>query len=112
MTYQGAWSKRGEWLELMPGKWLLNQPDRDEATASWLLETMGMPAKLYRKLRHEQGIQWRGDRLRLILFPLRDYGIEQGGRTCTCCTRMIFASLSKNLPVWPCILINNRRRPR
>lgn len=76
MSYTGRWSKRGEWLEMTPGKALLNQPDRMEATAKWLLDTVGMPEKLYRKLHHEQGIQWRGDRLRLVLFPYRDYGIE------------------------------------
>ncbi|GAA0851543.1 RluA family pseudouridine synthase [Bifidobacterium pullorum subsp. gallinarum] len=76
MSYKGNWSKRGEWLELTPGKVLLSQPDREQAAAKWLLETFGMPEKLYRKLRHEQGIQWRGDRLRLVLFPYRDYGIE------------------------------------
>ncbi|MFB4321018.1 RluA family pseudouridine synthase [Paenibacillus sp. JNUCC32] len=76
MSYGGSWSKRGEWLEMTPGKVLLGQPDRDEAAAKWLLETVGMPEKLYRKLHHEQGIQWRGDRLRLVLFPYREYGIE------------------------------------
>lgn len=76
MSYGGNWSKRGEWLEMTPGKTLLGQPDRNEAAAKWLVETVGMPEKLYRKLHHEQGIQWRGDRLRLVLFPYRDYGIE------------------------------------
>lgn len=76
MSYGGSWNKRGEWLEMTPGKALLGQSDRDEAAAKWLLETVGMPEKLYRKLHHEQGIQWRGDRLRLVLFPYREYGIE------------------------------------
>ncbi|MBT2760410.1 RluA family pseudouridine synthase [Paenibacillus sp. ISL-20] len=76
MSYVGNWSKRGEWLEMTPGKALLSQPDRNEAAAKWLIETVGMPEKLYRKLHHEQGIQWRGDRLRLVLFPYRNYGIE------------------------------------
>lgn len=76
MSYQGSWDKRGEWLELIPGKSIAGQADREEAARQWLLETVGMPEKLYRKLRHERGIEWRGDRLRLILFPYREYGVE------------------------------------
>lgn len=76
MSYQGGWNKRGEWLELTPGKSIAGQADREEAVRKWLLETVGMPEKLYRRLRHERGIEWRGDRLRLVLFPYREYGIE------------------------------------
>lgn len=76
MSYEGSWVRRGEWLELTPGKALTGQPDREEATAKWLLDTLEMPEKLLRKLRHHEGIQWRGDRLRLHLFPLREAGIE------------------------------------
>ncbi|ANY72401.1 RNA pseudouridine synthase [Paenibacillus ihbetae] len=76
MSYQGSWVRRGEWLEMTPGKALTGQADREEAAGRWLLDTVGMPEKLYRKLRQEQGIRWRGDRLSLVLFPYREYGIE------------------------------------
>lgn len=76
MSYQGNWVRRGEWLELTPGKVLTGQADRDEATLKWLLKTVEMPEKLLRKLQHSDGIQWRGDRLRLALFPSRAAGIE------------------------------------
>lgn len=42
----------------------------------WLLETVGMPEKLHLRLRREGGIQWKGDRLRLALFPDREAGLE------------------------------------
>jgi 23S rRNA pseudouridine1911/1915/1917 synthase len=35
-----------------------------------------MPEKLHARLRREGGIQWKGDRLRLALFPYREAGIE------------------------------------
>lgn len=76
MSYKGNWVRRGEWLELTPGKVLTGQTDREGVTAKWLLETVGMPEKLLRKLQHSDGIQWRGDRLRLALFPAREAGIE------------------------------------
>ncbi|WP_054956389.1 RluA family pseudouridine synthase [Paenibacillus dakarensis] len=76
MSYQGSWVRRGEWLELTPGKVLTGQSDREEATFKWLLETVDIPEKLLRKLQHSEGIQWRGDRLRLSLFPPREAGIE------------------------------------
>lgn len=76
MSYQGNWVRRGEWLEMTPGKVLTSQSDRKEATMKWLLEQVGMPEKLLRKLQHSDGIQWRGDRLRLALFPPREAGIE------------------------------------
>lgn len=76
MSYQGNWVRRGEWLEMTPGKVLTSQSDREEATMKWLLEQVGMPEKLLKKLQHSDGIQWRGDRLRLALFPPREAGIE------------------------------------
>jgi 23S rRNA pseudouridine1911/1915/1917 synthase len=72
----GAWVRRGEWLEAMPGRVLTGAADKIAATDGWLLNTVGMPAKLHVRLRHEGGIQWRGDRLRLALFPERAAGIE------------------------------------
>ncbi|MWV46734.1 RluA family pseudouridine synthase [Paenibacillus sp. HJL G12] len=50
--------------------------NRDEATAAWLLETLGMPEKLLKHLRANKGMEWRGDRLRLALFPVQPAGIE------------------------------------
>ncbi|KKO51846.1 RluA family pseudouridine synthase [Paenibacillus sp. DMB20] len=76
MSYRGSWARRGEWLELTPGKALTGLTDRDEATDKWLTDTVFMPEKLAKKLRHNGGIQWRGDRLRLSLFPSREAGIE------------------------------------
>lgn len=75
-----AWRRRGEWLELTPGKVLTGAADRNEATARWLLETLGMPEKLFRQLQANRGIEWRGDRLRLALFPVRPAGIEPAWR--------------------------------
>ncbi|QCT01967.1 pseudouridine synthase, RluA family [Paenibacillus algicola] len=74
--YQGAWLRRGEWLELTPGKVLTAASDRESATEAWLKEQLGMPEKLIRCLRSEGALQWRGDRLRLQLFPAVAAGIE------------------------------------
>lgn len=72
----GAWKRRGEWLEAMPGRAVTGAADKDAAIDLWLLETAGMPVKLHARLRREGGIQWRGDRLRLALWPQREAGIE------------------------------------
>lgn len=72
----GAWTRRGEWLEAMPGRAVTGAADTVEAVDRWLLETAGMPPKLHAKLRRDGGIQWKGDRLRLALFPYREAGIE------------------------------------
>ncbi|MGN7359878.1 RluA family pseudouridine synthase [Paenibacillus sp. SAF-054] len=71
-----TWTRRGQWLELSPGKSLSAAPDRDEAAAAWLLGTLGMPEKLLNRLRADKGMEWRGDRLRLALFPVQPAGIE------------------------------------
>ncbi|OMF90632.1 RluA family pseudouridine synthase [Paenibacillus sp. FSL R7-0273] len=60
----------------MPGRALTGAADKEAAIDRWLLETAGMPAKLHARLRREGGIQWRGDRLRLALWPEREAGIE------------------------------------
>ncbi|MEF2968010.1 RluA family pseudouridine synthase [Paenibacillus sp. M1] len=65
-----AGQRRGEWLELMPGK--LNPPEhggRYEAALVWLERELVFPAKLLRTLDAEGGIKLAGDRLRLRLFP-------------------------------------------
>ncbi|ETT42717.1 RluA family pseudouridine synthase [Paenibacillus sp. FSL R7-269] len=72
----GKWTRRGEWLEAMPGRVITSAADRTAAIDAWLLGVAGMPEKLHARLRREDGIQWRGDRLRLALFPHREAGIE------------------------------------
>lgn len=55
--------KRGEWLEI---------PDQLAATGSveeWLLNRVGIPQKLINKLKQEQGIRQKSDRVMLHLFP-------------------------------------------
>lgn len=71
-----TWSRRGQWLELSPGKSLSAASNRDEAAAAWLLGTLGMPEKLLNRLRTNKEIEWKGDRLRLALFPVQPAGIE------------------------------------
>jgi 23S rRNA pseudouridine1911/1915/1917 synthase len=68
--------RRGEWLEATPGKVITGAEDREAAIDKWLLETVRMPEKLHTRLRREDKIQWKGDRLRLALFPDREAGIE------------------------------------
>lgn len=75
-TGGGAWTRRGEWLEVTPGKVITGAEDTGAAVDKWLLETVGMPEKLHLRLRREGGIQWKGDRLRLALFPYHEAGIE------------------------------------
>ena len=72
----GRWTRRGEWLEVTPGKVITGAEDKEVAIDKWLLETVRMPEKLHARLRKEGGIQWKGDRLRLALFPEKDAGIE------------------------------------
>jgi 23S rRNA pseudouridine1911/1915/1917 synthase len=75
MSYQGSWSRRGEWLELFPDKAIRDSDNREAETLTWLLNAVEMPEKLLRRLKHEKGIQWIGDKLRLVLFPDRPLGI-------------------------------------
>ncbi|KWX77783.1 RluA family pseudouridine synthase [Paenibacillus jilunlii] len=60
----------------MPGRVITSAAEPEAAIDKWLLDTAGMPAKLHARLRREGGIQWKGDRLRLALFPYREAGIE------------------------------------
>ncbi|MBY9079403.1 RluA family pseudouridine synthase [Paenibacillus sp. HN-1] len=60
----------------MPGRSLLAAEDRIAAACLWLSETVGMPDKLRERLLRENGIQLKGDRLRLALFPSREPGID------------------------------------
>nr|WP_280521418.1 RluA family pseudouridine synthase [Paenibacillus mangrovi] len=63
-------------MELTPGKSLSLAEDRDQAAAAWLLESLGMPEKLLKQLQSKKGMEWKGDRLRLALFPVQQPGIE------------------------------------
>lgn len=76
ITGGGSFTRRGEWLEVTPGKIITGAQDTQAAIDKWLKETIGMPEKLHERLRREGGIQWKGDRLRLALFPDREAGIE------------------------------------
>ncbi|MCK8488871.1 RluA family pseudouridine synthase [Paenibacillus sp. MBLB2552] len=72
MSRKLSWTRRGEWLELMPGKLPLREgQNRLDAAAAWLEEELLAPPKLLRKLRAEDGIKLAGDRLRLLAFPPR-----------------------------------------
>lgn len=62
--------RRGEWLEVTPGKLSISEDGgRYQAALTWLEEVLGVPTKLLRKLQHEGGIKLAGDRLRIQLFP-------------------------------------------
>ncbi|MHA0857055.1 RluA family pseudouridine synthase [Paenibacillus sp. CMAA1364] len=76
MSYNGNWSRRGEWLELNASKDVSRSDNREMQTLEWLLNVVGMPEKLLRRLQHEKGIQWHGDKLRIAIFPSRALGIE------------------------------------
>ncbi|WP_339817200.1 RluA family pseudouridine synthase [Paenibacillus sp. FSL R7-0216] len=72
MSRKLSWTRRGEWLELMPGKLPAREGlDRLDAAKAWLEEELQAPPKLLRKLRAEDGIKLAGDRLRLLAFPPR-----------------------------------------
>ncbi|WP_232436765.1 RluA family pseudouridine synthase [Paenibacillus senegalimassiliensis] len=67
-----AWSRRGEWLELMPGKLSPAEgQDRVDAALVWLSDHLNAPPKLIRRLLAEGGVKLAGDRLRLHLFSPR-----------------------------------------
>ncbi|MDU2239782.1 MAG: RluA family pseudouridine synthase [Paenibacillus sp.] len=72
MSGKFTWTRRGEWLELMPGKLPMREgQDRLDAAAAWLEEGLQAPPKLLRRLRAEGGVKLAGDRLRLLAFPAR-----------------------------------------
>ncbi|GGA36483.1 RluA family pseudouridine synthase [Paenibacillus physcomitrellae] len=75
----GVGIRRGEWLELTPGKALKGAEDKRAAAAEWLANEAGMPEKLLRRLIAEGEIKPAGDRLRVRVFPERDYGFEPIG---------------------------------
>lgn len=71
-----SWKRRGEWLELMPGKVVTGSTDRQLAAEQWLLTELSFPEKLFRQLKANHGIQLAGDRLRLALFASQPIDVE------------------------------------
>ncbi|WP_063566725.1 RluA family pseudouridine synthase [Paenibacillus sp. O199] len=71
-----SWKRRGEWLELMPGKAVTGSSDRQTAAEQWLLSELQLPEKMLRQLKTNQGIQLAGDRLRLALFASQPIDVE------------------------------------
>lgn len=71
-----SWKRRGEWLELMPGKAVTGSSDKPKAAEQWLLSELQFPEKLLRQLKANQGIQLAGDRLRLALFASQPIDVE------------------------------------
>lgn len=83
MSSVNSAKRRGEWLELTPGKLSVAEGgSRYEAALLWLAEKLDFPQKLLRTLETNGGIKLAGDRLRLHIFPPRTsqyepYGHEQ-----------------------------------
>lgn len=71
-----SWKRRGEWLELMPGKVVTGSSDRQTAAEQWLLSELQLPEKMLRQLKTNQGLQLAGDRLRLALFASQPIDVE------------------------------------
>ncbi|MGO4733275.1 RluA family pseudouridine synthase [Paenibacillus sp. 2KB_22] len=71
-----SWKRRGEWLELMPGKAVTGSTDKQMAAEQWLLSELQFPEKLLRQLKANRGIQLAGDRLRLALFASQPIDVE------------------------------------
>ncbi|UHA74368.1 RluA family pseudouridine synthase [Paenibacillus sp. 481] len=69
------WKRRGEWLELMPGKAVLAS---DETLHNWLLQQMRMPNHMLRTMLAQDGIRKAGDRLRLHVFKPEACDVEAG----------------------------------
>ncbi|QOS80811.1 RluA family pseudouridine synthase [Paenibacillus sp. JNUCC31] len=71
-----SWKRRGEWIELMPGKVVTGSSDRQTAAEQWLLSELQLPEKMLRQLKKNQGVQLAGDRLRLALFASQPIDVE------------------------------------
>ncbi|MGZ9585142.1 RluA family pseudouridine synthase [Paenibacillus marinisediminis] len=67
------WARRGEWLELTPGRAILQDQEHVE---QWLRETLHVPQHLLRSWKANEGIKIAGDRLRLHVFEPESVGIE------------------------------------
>ncbi|AJS57501.1 RluA family pseudouridine synthase [Paenibacillus sp. IHBB 10380] len=76
MSHLANANRRGEWLELIPGKAISSAENADTAVLEWLLHTAEMPEKLLNRLKHEKKIQWKGDRIQIHLFSPQLLGVE------------------------------------
>ena len=65
------WSRRGEWLELTPGRSLLQDQEQLE---QWLRHTLRVPQHILKAWRQQDGIRMAGDRLRLRVFEAEQDG--------------------------------------
>ena len=59
------WARRGEWLELTPGRSLLQDKEKLD---HWLRHTLRVPQHLLNRWKQEEGLKIAGDRLRLHVF--------------------------------------------
>ncbi|WP_195576350.1 RluA family pseudouridine synthase [Paenibacillus sp. 1001270B_150601_E10] len=59
------WSRRGDWLELTPGRSVLKD---EEQLEQWLRHTLRVPLHMIRAWKHEKSLIIAGDRLRLPVF--------------------------------------------
>jgi 23S rRNA pseudouridine1911/1915/1917 synthase len=65
-----SYKRRGEWLELpLPPHTLTDVPAGENVAAK-----LGIPPKLWARLRREGGVETTGRRLRLRLFPRQSFG--------------------------------------
>ncbi|MBD8500795.1 RluA family pseudouridine synthase [Paenibacillus arenosi] len=62
---QQYWARRGEWLEMTPGRSLIRQEQQLE---DWLRHTLGVPQHLLSAWKHSEGLKVAGDRLRMRVF--------------------------------------------
>lgn len=80
MSLKSTGQRRGEWLELMPGRLpVLENGGRYEAVMAWLHDELAAPPKLLKTLEAKGGIKLAGDRLRLHLFPSKQSSFEPMG---------------------------------
>ncbi|YCI27180.1 RluA family pseudouridine synthase [Paenibacillus sp. Z6-24] len=76
-SIRAAAERRGEWLELMPGRELdLQQTEQRHTRMMQWLESQSFPVKLLGRLHSKGEIKITGDRIRLRLFPAAEYGFE------------------------------------
>lgn len=59
------WRRRGEWLELTPGRSVLKDEQQLE---HWMRHTLGVPLHMIKTWKHEKRLSVAGDRLRLPVF--------------------------------------------
>lgn len=99
-TGGGAWTRRGEWLEVTPGKIITGAEDSEAAIDKWLLETVGMPEKLRLRLRREGAFSGREIDCDWHFFRIVKPALNRYGKSLKCCMRMIFAWLPTSRQAW------------